>query len=777
MAKNNASAGKPVKTTKAPTRQMWRRSVICLVVLLGFCFSGLAGKLAVLQIVQADEWQKRAVSQQLSDSVETPQRGSILDANMQPLATSAKVWKLVLSPLDLMNLEIKKDETTYYTVEELRHLVSDGLASMLDLDSEDLYQTTLKTNSQYEVVKTKIEYEKKEELLAWIEENSLGGALTLITDYKRYYPLGNTLSNVLGFVGTDNTGLEGLEAMYDSVLTGKAGRTITARNGLGEEMPTTMEYTKVVDAQDGYDIVLTIDQYIQTYAEKYLEEAVEKAGATNRGAVIIQDVNTGAILAMATKGDYDPNEPFVISDPTTATQIAELAGDEQSAALTAARQKQWQNKPIVDCYEPGSVFKVFTSCMAFEEGVCDESTTFTCEGSIRVKGWDYPISCHVRGRHGTLDFPHAVYNSCNPFFVQVGLKLGGHNFFKYFTGFGFTQKTGIDMIGEQSNAGLYYGEDMLSNENSQSYLATAAFGQTFKVTPIQMITAMSAVANGGKLMQPYVVQKILDSDGNVVETVEPTVKRQVISEETAKRVSAMLDTAVNTGSKNAYVAGYRVAGKTGTSEKRDQVVEEGELRNVIGSFAGFAPVDDPQIAILLLIDEPQGAEMSRFGSSVAAPYAQKILADVLPYLGIEPKYTEQEIAAMNRTTPKVEGSEVVAAQAKLTNAGFSSQVLGSGTTVIKQVPEAGKPIPKEGKVTLYTDDSVLSKTVQVPDFSGKSLVQSKQAAESLGLNLQLSGNGLDSGEAKASSQSIDAGTSVPPGTVIDVTFIVPDTIG
>ncbi len=777
MAKTNPSADKPVKTTKAPTRQMWRRSVITLVILLGFCFSGLVGKLAILQIAEADEWQKRAVSQQLSDSIETPQRGSILDANMQPLAASAEVWKLILSPLDLMNTQLKKDADTYYTEEEKRNLVADSLASLLGMEREDLYKLTLKTDSQYEVVQSKIEYEKKEELEAWISDKGLNGALYLVTDYKRYYPLGNTLSNVLGFVGTDNTGLEGLEAAYDSVLTGKAGRTITARNGLGEEMPTTMEYTKEVDAEDGHDIVLTIDQYIQTYAEKYLEEAVEKAGATNRGAVIVQDVKTGAILAMATKGDYDPNEPFTISDPTVATQIAELSGDEQSRALTEARQKQWQNKPIVDCYEPGSVFKTFTACMALEEGICDESTTFTCNGSIRVKGWDYPIACHLRGGHGTIDFPHAVYGSCNPYFVQLGLKIGGHNFFKYFTGFGFTQKTGIDMIGEQSNAGLYYGEDMLSNENSQSYLATASFGQTFKVTPIQMITAMSAVANGGKLMQPYVVQKILDSDGNVVETVSPTVKRQVISEETAKRVCAMLDTAVNTGSKNAYVAGYRVAGKTGTSEKRDQVVAEGELRNVIGSFAGFAPVDDPQVAILLLVDEPQGPEMSRFGSSVAAPYAQKILENILPYLGIEPKYTEQEIAAMNRTTPKVEGSEVTAAQAKLENAGFDSRVLGSGTTVIKQVPEAGTPIPKEGKVTLYTDESSLSKTVQVPDFTGKSLVQSKQAAEALGLNLQLSGNGLDSGEAKAASQSIDAGTAVSPGTVVNVTFIVQDSIG
>lgn len=755
-------------TTKAPTRQMWRRSIVTLVVLIGFCFAGLAGRLGVLQIAQASDWQRRAVSQQIKDDIATPKRGSIYDANMNLLATSADVSKIIMSPLAITQL---KESSTGKTTEEMRAYIADELSKLLDVDRDALYEQTLNTNSQYAVVKSQVEYEMKVAMEQWVADNSLGGVFSLIPDYKRYYPLGSTLSNVIGFVGTDNIGLEGLEAEYNSVLTGKAGRTITAQNGLGDEMPTTMEYTKVVDAEDGHSLVLTVDQYIQTYAEKYLEEAVENSGCTNRGACIIQDVNTGAILAMATKGDYDLNDPFTVTDPDVNAALALLAGDERSAALTEARQKQWQNKPVVDTYEPGSVFKIFTASMALEEGIVDESHTFNCTGSIRVKGYSSAIKCHKAGGHGLIDFPAAVSGSCNPYFIDLGLQIGGHNFFKYFTGFGFTERTGIDMIGEQSNAGLYHSEERLSNPDSQSYLATEAFGQTFEVTPIQMITALSAVANGGKLMTPYVVQKIIDADGNTVETVEPTVKRQVISEETAQRVNAMLDTSVNAGSKNAYVAGYRVAGKTGTSEKHDT---EG---NVIGSFGGYAPSDDPQVAILLLIDEPQGSSYDRFGSVVAAPYAQKILAEILPYLGIEPKYTEQELAAMNRTTPKVEGSELAAAQTKLTGSGFTPKVVGSGDTVVKQVPEAGKPIPKDGMVYLYTEESAYTASASVPDFKGKTVAQAKQAAASAGLNIQLDGAGLNSGEAQASSQSLEAGTKVPPGTVVTVTFIEHNNIG
>lgn len=368
---------------------------------------------------------------------------------MTPLAVSAEVWKVILAPKYIQDLPGGQD---------MRAFIADSLSAMLDADRDKIYTQTGKTTFKYEVVKSKIEYDKKEEVSKWILDNGLTTVLSIIPDYKRYYPLGSTLSNVLGFTGTDNTGLEGLEAAYNDELAGKAGRIVTAKNGWGDEMPTDMEYAKIVDAEDGNSLVLTIDASIQTFAEKYLEIAVKENGCTNRGAVIVQDVNTGGIVAMATKGDYDPNEPFTVADPDLAAQIAALAGDEKSAALTKARQEQWKNKPLVECYEPGSVFKTFTSCMALETGVATESTTVHCSGSLKVKGWPKPIKCHKAGGHGTVDFPAAVSGSCNPFFMTMGLRIGGHNFFKYFTDFGFTSKTGIDMLGEQSNAGLYHSE-------------------------------------------------------------------------------------------------------------------------------------------------------------------------------------------------------------------------------------------------------------------------------------------------------------------------------
>ena len=359
--------------------------------------------------------------------------------------------------------------------------------------------------------------------------------------------------------------------------------------------------------------------------------------------------------------------------------------------------------------------------------------------------------------------------------MTMGLRIGGHNFFKYFTDFGFTKKTGIDMLGEQSNAGLYHGEKVLSNPDSEASLATSAFGQTFKVTPLQVITAMSAVANGGKLMQPYVVQKIIAPDGTVVKDVQPTVKRQVVSADTSRRVAAMMAASVNGGgAKNAYVPGFRVAGKTGTSEKIDQK-KEGEVGDVVASFSGFAPADNPQVAILVLLDEPQVAVGLRYGGTISAPVAQKVFASVLPYLNIETKYTEAEVKALNRTTPDLKDNKLDAAKNKLTNSDLRCQVVGGGDTVLRQVPEAGKPIPKEGIVVLYTEEAE-EPTAKVPDFKGKTLAEANKLAADAGINLQFSGVGLENGEAKGGDQSVAAGTQVPLGTVVTVTFIYQDTI-
>ncbi len=718
--------------------------------------------MGIIQLVQGDEWLARARSQQVSDSQVAAKRGTIYDANMEPLAVSADVWRLIMSPLALSKVDLGKYEN-FATAEHLRAFVADELSVLLDVDRETLYKQTGKTSSQYEVIKSRVEFNKKEAFSKWVTDNGLAGVFSVIPDYKRYYPQGSLLSHVLGFTGTDNKGLEGLEASYNDILSGTPGRIITAQNGWGDQMPTEMEYSKVVDAEDGNSLVLTIDQTVQMYAEKYLEEAVKDTGTTNRGTVIIQDVNTGGILAMATKGDYDPNEPFTLSEETL-SYIAELPEEEQAAFRKTALETQWKNKAVSETYEPGSVFKVFTAAAALEEGIGSLSTSYNCPGYHVVGGWT--IRCHKAGGHGIQDMAGAISTSCNPYFMQLGLKMGGSVFFKYFTAFGFTEKSSIDMSGETSNAGLYHSEQTLNN--TASSLATAAFGQTSKVTPIQMITAISSIANGGKLLTPHVVQQVLDSDGNVVDNAETVVRRQVISKETAAKVSDMMLAAVTTGGcKSAYVAGYRVAGKTGTSEKRDM-----EGNEVVASFAGFAPADDPKVAILVLLDQPQCAV--RFGGTISAPVAQKVLSDVLPYLGVEPKYTTAELAKLSTTAPAVAGKTITAAEAAITNAGLSVRKIGSGDTVLKQLPEAGQSMPKNGIVVLYTDESTLERTVTVPNFNGMSVSAANLAASNAGLNLKMSGVGLEMGQAIANKQSIAAGTAVPPGTAITVSFLYND---
>ncbi len=759
MAKKDKNTG---AHTNKPSRAMNARNVFVLIVML-LCALAIIAHMALIQILQGDDWLSRARAQQMSDSVVPAKRGTIYDANMEPLAVSADVWRLIMSPKDIENADLD-NYAGVNSLEELRGYIADQLSSLLEIDREKVFKQTGKTNSQYEVLKSKVEYEQKEAFTKWVTDNKLTGVFSIIPDYKRYYPQKNLLANVLGFTGADNNGLEGLEASYDDVLSGTPGRIISSQNGWGDEMPTQLEYSKVVDAEDGNSLVLTVDQTIQMYAEKYLEEAVAETGTINRGSIIIQNVKTGGILAMATKGDYDPNNPFTLADQAVEEAIKKLPEEEQSAARTTALQAQWKNKAVSETYEPGSVFKVFTAAAALEEGIGSLQTSYGCPGYFKVGGWT--IRCHQAGGHGTLDMAGAISASCNPYFMQLGLKMGGSNFFKYFTAFGFTEKTNIDMSGETSNAGLYHSE--LTLNQAEASLATAAFGQTNKVTPIQMINAISTIANGGKLLTPYVVQQIVDGDGNVVKNTEPTVRRQVISAETAAKVSAMMEAAVNGGGcKSAYVAGYRVAGKTGTSEKRDM-----EGNEVVASFAGFAPADDPQVAILVLLDQPQCTV--RFGGTIAAPVAQKVLSETLPYLGVEPKYTEAEISKLSTTTPNVVNQSLSVAQAAVANKNLTVRTIGSGSTVLKQIPEAGQSIPQGGVVVLYTDESALSKTVTVPNFSGMSVSAANLTATNAGLNLILSGVGLESGQTTANKQSIPAGTAVPPGTSITVSFLYND---
>lgn len=750
-------AAKPQKemTGKGPTRQMRRRSVLILLILAVFCFAAVTLQLVRLQVSDAESLQQLATKQQLSDKVVSANRGKIYDANMDVLAESQLVWTLIMSPRD-----IKKEET--------RTKIADELSVLLEVDREKLYKKTTKTKSQYEIVKEKVGHDMVTAFSSWVEENGLTGVFRVITDYKRVYPYNSLASCVIGFTGTDDNGLYGLEAQYEKVLAGTAGRIVTARNGWGDELPTAIQYEKTVDAEDGNSLVLTIDQTVQHYVEKYLDEAV-KQNKCSRGCAVVMEVDTGAIRAMATKGDYNLNRPFVLTDPTVEAKLAELADDERSKARVTALQEQWNNMPVTFYYEPGSVFKSFTVSMALEEGVVTTNSRFTCTGSYTVAGTR--MRCHIYPRsHGNQSLAEAISHSCNPSFFQIGQLIGSKLFYKYFVGFGFTQLTGVDMLGEAKvTPSLYHKQDQLGPVE----LTTSSIGQTFKVTPIQMITGMSAIANGGKLMQPYVVAQVLDSDGNVVSNATPTVKRQVISEQTSRTVATLLEGVVDGGGgKNAYVAGYHLAGKTGTADKTEKKKDGQSV--VTASFCAFAPADDPKYAILVILDEPGG--VYRTGGTIAAPVAASIMAEVLPYMGVEPRYTEKELAAMNSTTPDVVGKDVLVAKNTLLNKNLTVKIVGDGATVVKQSPIAGSTIPSGGQVVLYTEEEGSDVTVTVPDFRQKTVAQVNALAVKSRLNVQLSGLSSDSNEAKSSEQSVAPGTKVAPGTVVKVTFIYADNI-
>ena len=738
------------------TRPMRARTVICITATF-LCLALLMCQLFRIQVLEQDEWQKQAVAQQLADVEISANRGQIYDANMSVLALTREVCTIVMAPCN-----IRREVT--------RQKIADELSVVLELDRQTLYEQTLDSQSQYKVIKSKVDKSVGDAFIEWVNENSLGSVFRIVTDYKREYPLKNTLSCVLGFVGKDNVAREGLELLYDEELSGTPGRMVAAQNTYGDHLPTSLEYEYTVNATDGNSLVLTVDQYIQQVTDKYLQDALTEFKATNRGCAIVMDVDTGAILAMSTKGDYDPNDYLTIADPTVAEKIALLSGQEQSDAIVKARLEQYRNKAL-DFYEPGSVFKTFTAAMGLEEGLVTEQSAFYCGGSFHIADRNMKCWIHPKG-HGQQNFVQAIANSCNPAFMTLGTRVGTKLFSKYYAGFGFTAKTGVDLLGEQAvTSGLYH----LPENITQVDVAASSIGQTFKVTPLQIVTAMSAVANGGYLMQPYIVQKVLDGEGNVVSNTEPVVKRQMISEDTSARICAMLENAVSGGSiKNAYISGYRVAGKTGTSEKTETKSEEDKDANVeiIASFGGFAPADDPQVAVLVMVDEPQ---YLKSGGGVAAPCAKKILKDILPYLGVEPNYTEEEIASLDRSVPNVVGATISAAATTLKASTLTYHTIGNGDTVVKQVPASGTSIPKGGAVWLYTDNRETQKTT-VPDFSGRTVAQVSQAANTAGVNVLLSGISAAAGTPTATRQSVSAGKEVAKGTVITVEFTYADVI-
>ncbi len=739
---------------KGKTIRMWRRTTIALVAVVMVGFGVLAIKLFDLQILQGENLLRLATNQQLSDTKISPTRGTIYDCNMKPLAQTATVWNVILEPA--------------YIVDNNVELYANGLASILGMDVAEVRdKINNNRNKQYVILKKKVENDVKEKLLQFETENKLKKGISLEQTYKRYYPYGSFAAAVLGFTGSDNQGLAGVENYYDSYLSGTQGRMISAKNALGTDMP--YDYEQLVGAQNGDNLVLCIDEVIQHYLEKYLEEGIQAHAVKNRATAIMMDVNTGAVLGMAVKGDYDPNKYGEVADEGKRAEIAALPESQRQEATNEALQQQARNKAISDTYYPGSVFKMVTASMALQTGAYDENSSFFCSGSIQPVDGGQTIHCHLRSGHGAENFVQALCNSCNPAFATMGLKMGTETFYQYYQAFGFSEKTGIDLPGEASD--IFFSQD---GSMSTMDLAVASFGQNFSITPIQMITAACAVANGGYIVQPHVVDKIIDKDGGIVKSIGSSIKRQAISEETSRRATAILQqNAISGSGKSGYIAGYRICGKTGTSEKVADYYKNGGQMTYIASYCGFAPADNPKVALLVFFDTPTSG--SYYGASVAGPAFKDIMEEVLPYLGVEKKYSDEEQEFVDIAAPNLIDKNINEAKSELSSKGLTAIVYGDGSTVVNQIPEASQKVPQKGIVALYTSKETLSsERVTVPDFKNKSISEVNAIAQNAGLNVRVSG--YSDAVSRSRSQGIAEGTQVSPGTIVSVDFETSDAV-
>ena len=742
-SKNNSKK----RAEKGPAQRLRQRTAILILLILVLGFGAAVLRLTYLTTVQSSELQESAVDLQLADTTVSAKRGTIYDANGNVLAESASVWQVVMSPVNFKN-------------DKQRQAAAKGLSEIFDLEYNDVLDDT-KQQSHYVVVKRRIESDEREKVLELIDtlkkDYSCSGVIQLLDDYKRYYPKNSLASSVIGFTGSDDQGLEGIEYEYDSYLSGTPGRIITAQNARGTDMP--FRYEQNVESEDGNNVYLTIDETIQSICEKYMQKGVEDNNVLNKGVCIAMDVNTGAILAMVTTDGYDLNNPYELSAKDK-KKIKSTAKSKQAEAESAALSNMWRNKAVADTYMPGSVFKMCVASAALEENLVNEKTSFTCTGSISVEG--ETIHCSNISGHGTQNFVEAISNSCNPAFIQIGQMLGAGKFRQYYQGFGFSDKTGIDLPGEAEDS--FWKEGKMGGVD----LAVASFGQNFTITPIQMITACAAVSNGGYVVQPHVVSKITDSKGNVIKTVDKKIKRQVISDDTSKKMNEYLE--YNTerqGAAAGYISGYKVAGKSGTTEKRGVTKFESSFsEDYISSFCGYAPADDPQIAMLVFFDTPDGD--AYYGSQVSSPVFINIMSEVLPYLDVKTSYTDEELGYVDASAGDYTGVSVDEAKTAVEADGFTATVKGNGSTVISQIPTVSSGLQKGGSIVLYTDSDSQSETVSVPSLIGLSPDEVNDVASAYGLNVSFSGATTSSGTS--SSQNVEAGTSVSPGTVITVSF-------
>ena len=759
------------------------RKMVCMFAFFLLIAAWVVGRLASYQIKNHDYYQSKVLNQLTIQTEVTPERGTITDRNGNILATNITVYNVILSPYDIIT-HMQKDseknsdndpendihyeytDSDYginYSGRQLDDMIAEVLSKYLDVDKSSILEKAAKVNRYYEVVKKNVDADIAEKIETFIAQFDLKKDIYFVASSKRYYPKGDLACHVIGFTNSDGVGIYGLEAYYNNLLEGTSGRYILAQDGKKNDMP--FEYERFIEAENGYNITTTLDMYIQYELENQLEKTFNESGAGDRVCGMVYDVDTGEVLAMATYPSFDLNDPYTIDEYSQAELDAsglKEGTDEYKTEYSRLMYRMWNNKCLTETYEPGSTFKVVTSSMALEEGVVTPETPFYCAGSLMVEGWSKPISCANHNGHGAVTFRTGLQQSCNPTLMQVAALIGRERFYYYFKAFGYGGKTGIDLPGE-------VGSIYASYENfSGVSLAVYSFGQTFKTTPVQQLRAITVVANGGYLVTPHLLREITDDDGNVIQTYESEPVRQVVSENTCKTLTNILEegVATNGAAKNAYVKGYRVAAKTGTSEKKDEFDENGNTPYRVGSTAAFAPADDPQISALIMVDKPLKSAV--YGGTVAAPYISNLLSYVLPYIGVEPQYTTEELAKLDVTLSSYVGATVENAINDLSWRGFSYEIIGDGSTVTAQIPEAGSKISSDtGLLILYTGEETPANTVEVPDLMGMSAYNANNAAVSLDLNVTFYGS-TNGSTATVINQYPAAGTKVPRGTIIEI---------
>ena len=763
-------------------RTILRRTLVLMVLFGVVVFIPLIVTLYNLMIRDHDYYEAQAIDNQTRYTSLSASRGQIFDRNMNVLASSKTVETVFIDPNEIAQ-EMTKPENS-----NLLDHIARGLSEILDVSTDFVYKQAEDKAFRYKVIRRKIPEELADEVRSFVSENEIKGVY-LETDAQRYYPYSSLAAQVMGFVSTDNVGSEGLEAYYDSYLQGTAGKVVTTKGNYGSEMLYT--YEKYYDASDGDSLVTTIDQTVQHYLEKNLETAIEKYDIINGAFGIVMDVNSGQILAMANLGSYDPNNYQEIYDQALAGQLeaqyqdALLLDKDSDAykeamsaynqAVAAERLRQWRNRCVSDGYEPGSTFKLVTLAAALDCGAVTENSSFYCGGHETFNDREQEVSCWKAAGHGMQTTMEALGHSCNIAFGHIGVNMTRKTFVEYFKAFGFLEKTGVDLPGEAS--GLFWAEDKFSVAN----LISASFGQTFRVTPMEQVRAVAAIVNGGYLLKPYVVSQVLDSDGNVVKSNERTVLRQVISEETSATMRKMMEYVVTDGTAgSAKTPGYRVGGKTGTSEKIDTYDENGKpVEDKIVSFIGVAPIDDPKYVVLVALDTPNYVAGTSYtphnqyisGGLMAAPTVRDVFLDILPYLGVEPDYSSDDIRGVNITLPDVIGMTEDEAAALLSGKSITYRTVGQGSTVTDQLPSPGAEVPGNSEIILYFGNAVkTTEQVEVPDFVGYGIADVDYLATNAGLYIQAKGTDHRDEYVTVAYQDIEPGTMVDRGTTITVEF-------